>query len=121
MILNRIRAAADAPVSQRDPTAPREQLGERVTRASSSSRAHSDIGRLGATLRLVESARQRRCEPILENRSACCFDSQTATTRMPSPSPVVGDANIDDLRKLGANILLGEATQVQPLLCQPTR
>jgi hypothetical protein len=39
---------------------------------------------------------------------------------MPSPSPVVGDADIDDLRKLGANILLGEATQVQPLLCQPT-
>jgi len=66
MILNRIRAAADAPVSQREPTAPREQHGERVRRASSSSRAHSAIGRLGATLRLVESARQRRCEPILE-------------------------------------------------------
>ena len=121
MILNRIRAAADAPVSQREPTAPREQHGERVRRASSSSRAHSAIGRLGATLRLVESARQRLASRSSRNRSACCFDSQTATTRMPSPSPVVGDANIDDLRKLGANIVLGEATQVQPLLCQPTR
>ena len=50
MILNRIRAAADAPVSQREPTAPREQHGERVRRASSSGRAHSAIGRLGATL-----------------------------------------------------------------------
>ena len=28
--------------------------------------------------------------------------------------PVFGDADIDDQRKLGANILLGEATQVQP-------
>jgi hypothetical protein len=29
-------------------------------------------------------------------------------------SPVVGDADIDDQRKLGADVLLGEATQVQP-------
>jgi hypothetical protein len=29
-------------------------------------------------------------------------------------SQVVGDADIDDQRKLGANVLLGEAMQVQP-------
>src|SRR6478672_11896582 len=66
---------------------------------------------LGATLRSSKALVRAGASRSSRNRSACCFDSQIATTRMPSPSPVVGDADIDDLRKVGANILLGEATQ----------
>ena len=76
---------------------------------------------LGATLRFVESAREGRCEPILEEPVGVLLRFPDRDHSNASPSPVVGDADIDDLRKLGANFLLGEATQVQPLLCQPTR
>jgi hypothetical protein len=79
MILNRIRAAADAPVSQREPTAPREQHGERVRRASSSSRAHSasaGSGRPSGSSKVLVSA--LRADPRETGRRA-------ASTPRPRP------------------------------------
>jgi hypothetical protein len=59
-----------------------------VTRTDSGGVAVRDdaLQHLGATLRFIESARQRRCEPILEEPVGVLLDSQTATTRMPSPT-----------------------------------
>ena len=62
-------------------------------------------------------ARQQRHEFItVEHLLLALLDNPSAAEVLRACS-----ANIDDLRKLGANIVLGEATQVQPLLCQPTR